>query len=44
MGIISVLVLPFTINAVLAFALIMLYWFTERNSLNFVIENNRFLS
>ena len=44
MGIISVLVLPFTINVILVFVLIMLHWFTEKNSLNSVIENNYFLS
>ena len=43
-GIVSVLVLPFMINVVLAFALILLHWFTEKNSLNSVIENSRFLS
>ena len=44
MGIISVLVLPFVVNVILAVALILLHWFTEKNSLNSVIENNQFLS
>jgi len=43
-GIISVLVLPLVINVVLAFALIILHWFTEKNSLNSIIENNQFLN
>lgn len=43
-GIISVLVLPFLINAIIVLVLIMLHWYTEKNSLNSVIERNQFLS
>ncbi|MBS3970646.1 MAG: UDP-N-acetylmuramyl pentapeptide phosphotransferase [Clostridia bacterium] len=43
-GIISVLVLPFLINIILVLVLIMLHWYTEKNSLNSIIESNHFLN
>ncbi|WP_051534273.1 hypothetical protein [Desulfitibacter alkalitolerans] len=43
-GIISFLVLPFLINIIIVLVLIMLHWYTEKNSLNSLIESNQFLS
>lgn len=43
-GIISVLVLPFSINFIIVLVLIMLHWYTEKNSINSAIENNHFLT
>ncbi len=43
-GIISMFVLPFLINSIIVLVLIMLHWYTEKNSLNSLIESNQFLS
>ncbi|MEW6621643.1 MAG: hypothetical protein AB1420_00680 [Bacillota bacterium] len=43
-GIICVITLPTAINFVLVIVLALLHWYTEKNSLNSVIENNFFLN
>ncbi|KUO50523.1 MAG: hypothetical protein APF76_07695 [Desulfitibacter sp. BRH_c19] len=43
-GIVSVLVLPFLMNILIVLVLIMLHWYTEKKSLNSLIESNQFLS
>jgi UDP-GlcNAc:undecaprenyl-phosphate GlcNAc-1-phosphate transferase len=43
-GIISVLTLPYLFNLIFVFLLILLHWYTEKKSLNTLIEKNMFLS